>query len=907
MKFFLPDIVCEVCTTSINTALAEYIEKFPSSNIKRFYINAITHTLIVDIEGNDSKEQIYAELKSILKGVGQTCIMDADEITNDSSSSAKPSVSWFAWFNQKTRSHAVLGTLGVIAGLLLLLLPLFISSLPFIAMICIGIVSTLITAFIGAEFYRKAMKQIEIREPAMDTLFALSTLIVISVSIAAFFVPGLSMMFETGLLIFGFRHLGLAIRDSVYQSMGVRARFQDTVPSHVLKYIDGEYISTPINELKPNDEILILPNNQMLPIDGCYIDEPDDTRFVSIINIKGDTKPKRIMPGDRLLAGMILQPNQKPMRMKVDMSGYALKWASQPPTDAKIKSQEIIIYREAGQLYFAAKKETKNTENNVERICLPFDIEDDLLKTLSLDVQQKIYTFAASKGFDKPVRNSYLERVDRSIDVVEAQKGPLKIMTEQVLRYIVPSVFVIALLVGAILACFFPWTIALVCAVGVLVSICPCSMGLITPLAITIGKQKAVDIIFNQSIEGAAAIDCVVFDYHGTFTQEKFQASDPIVLDSDLTKAKCDAYWALLEERAKHLFGHVIYEKVGGAKALKTAAAAELKLSSLDQTHHSGLTGIINGDKYIIGNIKMLEDHIDSSTLKQLIKKPEPGQIYLVRETFDAIKPKHTILSSIVIEAPIRSDAEQMLDLLRAKGIEVKMCTGADKITALAATKKLKIPVESVRFTQTAAMKADYIKELKAQGYRVLMVGDAINDSVAMAASDFSIAMNHQGGNKVTVQLASAVIETGKLIPIVTAIEISKQTVANIKQTLIFSLIYNVIAILLTTFLLLATGIVLNPGICAAIMIVQTCLILLNLFRFQQQPLPHLVNPQTYLLENNSYAVMGNTLKNVPSLSHDVTNVQYLEETITSPPRNKYFPKQNVDSDLNVVHGCRFS
>ena len=171
-------------------------------------------------------------------------------------------------------------------------------------------------------------------------------------------------------------------------------------------------------------------------------------------------------------------------------------------------------------------------------------------------------------------------------------------------------------------------------------------------------------------------------------------------------------------------------------------------------------------------------------------------------------------------------------------GKEVHLCTGADEETAQRYAQALGI--KNIHAECKAIAKTKYVKSLRKKNRKIAMIGDAANDAQAIAASDFGIAIASDGSDELTQQAAGAVIHTGTLLPIASAFAISKQTVSNIKQNLIMSLSYNLGAVLISGGLLVAAGLTLNPAIGVTLMIVQACIILLNVYRFKKQAIKHL-------------------------------------------------------------------
>lgn len=883
-RFYLPGVVCGSCTATIDAAINQYIEspqnqdaKATNHSLRKCRSNFLNKRLTVTVDDGCSRADVLRVLQAVLDDVGQG-VADEIELPNDDDWAqhaedadnfpqipATPDT-FSVWLIKKLRSHWVLGLIGVGAGVVLMLVTLLTGTLPLIAMIGITAASIVLTLVLGAEFYNKARIQlVHDREPAMDTLFAISTITVIIVSIASFFVPGLPMMLEAGLLIFGFRHIGLAIRDSLSQTIGIRKGFQEQAPKFVKKLGENDqFEDCPLEDINAGDVILIEPDldgKRMIPIDG-WCDEADE-RSLLVSKIYGETLPRQFKSGDRIFAGMILAPDERPMRMRVGVPGYRLKLLYQSPKAGDLDTNDLGLYLDENSLCFAVLgdageiKSFQMTEKELldkQQVDHGLAIRDVLLdgareKKLQQEHEDQIFSATSKHGYiGAPAIKSYLARLDRAIEIAESTKGAIETKTQEILNYFIPTVLLLAVASGVIIGLFFTPALAIQCAISVLVSACPCTLGLITPVAIQIGKQKAAanGVLFSQAnaLEAAAEIDCAVFDLHETFTQGtpsvdlKHSSIMPGVAFQTLEALF--PYFAVLEQDVAHPIAKAIYAAVGGDAAV---ADSLLQVHDLDKkSNHSGLTGVINGYKYILGNKDMMK--ANGVKLPQGLKKAGDTIVYLARE---APLEKKILLGYLVIDDPLREKARRTVQLLQKSGVEVHLCTGTTRRTAIRYAKKLGINPNHIGANRvgvadgvTTEDKKSYVDMLQRRGRKVAFIGDGVNDLIAMERAQFSIAVRHLGGDETTQQCAGAVIESESLLPVVTAFEVSKQTVANIKQNLLFSLGYNIAAVLVAGGLLLTIGVVLNPGVGVALMILQTCLIFLNAYRFQQQELAHL-------------------------------------------------------------------
>jgi Cu2+-exporting ATPase len=213
---------------------------------------------------------------------------------------------------------------------------------------------------------------------------------------------------------------------------------------------------------------------------------------------------------------------------------------------------------------------------------------------------------------------------------------------------------------------------------------------------------------------------------------------------------------------------------------------------------------------------------------------PENGSVYIVRGT--------TIIGQVALTDPLREDAIATVKQLKRLGKKVHICTGADQATAEKYAALLGISKDNICANTVGAVtkpgevsKTSYIQELKRKGYKVAMVGDSTNDITAIAYSDLGIAVKSSIGDEITQQHAGVVIQQGLLFPIATAFDVAEKTKQNIIQNLFVSLTYNSAVTLVAAGLFVALGFTLNPAIGVALMVLESTIVLTNLYRFKHQ------------------------------------------------------------------------
>jgi Cu2+-exporting ATPase len=406
----------------------------------------------------------------------------------------------------------------------------------------------------------------------------------------------------------------------------------------------------------------------------------------------------------------------------------------------------------------------------------------------------------------------------------------------------------VAFLSAVLVSCFFSPMLGIQCAVAVLVSACPCTLSLITPLAIKIGMKKAADhgVLFKSAkkMEEAAGIDVVFFDLNGTLTSSSPFVRDYGVLSDAVSKDEFFFLANLLEKDAPHGVAKVICDYINNNSPHTFLPPPNMVPEAFSR---HGVAASIDGVRYEIGNQEMMNQAgitVPNSLNEWGQNKPliqGDSVIYLAR--------LDKLIGYFIINDPLRKDAIDVVNHLKASGKDVYLCTGADMATASrygAALgiepdhiKSQRAPAKSISQKQQAGDKMSDIKDFQSAGHRVAMVGDGSNDSCAVPASDFGIVVQSRCiTDAVTQDNAGVVISGQSLWSVVLALTVAEQTVNNIKQNLLFSLLYNVGAMLVSGGLLLTLGVMVNPSIGAGLMILQSSLLLLNAYRFKQQPLP---------------------------------------------------------------------
>lgn len=735
----LPGISCINCVQPIEQSIEA---RKAQLNVERFVIDVTTKKLYVTFK--ELNKNSTTALTKVIDDCGIDWHISSPRKQTDLSPKA---------INLKdiVLSHWSMAILGLLSGIGFLTLSLSAISLSFAATIALTAIGVAITAIIGApSFYQAWMKMKLDYTLTMDSLFSLSAVVVTGLSIAALFIPGLPVMIEAALLVFGFRHLGQGIEHSLIKKATGSTRFQDRLPSIVHKCRDNRVAPVALHSIEVDDIIELSPGD-LIPFDGILV----SSKGCILDTIKsGSAVARNVHKGEALLSGFKVAPQSSAIRVRIT----------------------------------------------------------------------------------KRLNECYLATMDKQLIEMQHHKAPVQRFADTLLQYFIPSIIGLAVVSGLGVAFFFPAALAIKCAAAVLVSACPCTLGLIVPLGVKVGVKKAlehgVEFTNATALEKASTIDCVVFDLNGSLTKGKPQVVQFNHYVSNHSAGFCHNLTKLLEQDTAHPIG----------RALFTFAQQHPKPKPLSLL--SNLTAISGGrsatfsighshQKVSIGNAFCMEQL--GVTLPKVPSALRPGEqrIYLAQEG--------RILCSYDIYDPLREHALTTVQTLKKLGMDIHICTGADNITTQSYARLLNIPIENIATScvpvseRNKNTKTAYIQLLQKQGKKVAMVGDAGNDSLALVQSDFGIAMLSASSDDMTQNSAAVRINRSSCLPILHCFTLAKQSLTNIHQNLSFSLLYNSGVLLLSSGLLLGLGLSLNPAIGAGLMVLQTACILLNVFRFSQQ------------------------------------------------------------------------
>ncbi|MDR2022787.1 MAG: heavy metal translocating P-type ATPase [Hungatella sp.] len=464
-------------------------------------------------------------------------------------------------------------------------------------------------------------------------------------------------------------------------------------------------------------------------------------------------------------------------------------------------------------------------------------IDESMLTGESMPVDKKEgdQVYAASLNTTGTIRfraekigsDTALAQIIKLVEDAQGSKAPIAQMADIVSGYFVPVVCVIALLSG------IAWYIgtagdlkfALTIFISVLVIACPCALGLATPTAIMVGTGKGAEngilIKGGEALETAHKISTIVFDKTGTITEGKPTVTDVLTIEG-ITKEMLLQLTASAEKGSEHPLGQAIVH--GAEDAGLTLFAAE----HFESLTGRGIEAKIGGEDILAGNRKLMVERSISLTGMEEASDRLAGEGKT--PMYVAINGK---LAGIVAVADVvKESSRAAIEQLHKMGIEVAMITGDNKRTAEAIAKQ--VGIDRVLSEVLPQDKSDEVRKLQAEGRKVAMVGDGINDAPALAQADIGIAIG--SGTDVAMESADIVLMRSDLMDVPTAIHLSKQTIRNIKQNLFWAFGYNVIGIPIAAGLLhlLFNGPLLNPIFAAAAMSLSSVSVLTNALRLKR-------------------------------------------------------------------------
>ncbi|OKH19750.1 heavy metal translocating P-type ATPase [[Limnothrix rosea] IAM M-220] len=433
----------------------------------------------------------------------------------------------------------------------------------------------------------------------------------------------------------------------------------------------------------------------------------------------------------------------------------------------------------------------------------------------------------------KTAQNTVLSQIIRTVEAAQTRKAPVQKLADQVAGYFAYGVMAIALITFLFwefigtklwfdLGAVNPEILSLKLAIAVLVVACPCALGLATPTALLvgtgIGAEQGILIKGGDILERLRNLQTIVFDKTGTLTQGKPEIID-VLCAENYDKTELLNLAASIEQRTNHPY----------AKAFLQAAQTEnlQEPETVETILGKGVCGKV-GDRLVqIGSLHWLQTQ-EFSCSEQFLQRSQTWSA----EGFTpiGIAVDGQIAGMVAIADPLRTDAAQVIQDLQTAGLEVVLLSGDQQTVVERLAKKLDIKRHFAAVSPTE--KAQIITDLKQDTAGIAMVGDGINDAPALATADVGISLS--GSTDVALATADVVLMGDRLLDVMAMLNLSRKTVAVIRQNLWWALGYNLVAIPLAAGLLLPKfDLVLSPAVAAGFMATSSVLVVLNSLRLR--------------------------------------------------------------------------
>jgi Cu+-exporting ATPase len=423
-------------------------------------------------------------------------------------------------------------------------------------------------------------------------------------------------------------------------------------------------------------------------------------------------------------------------------------------------------------------------------------------------------------------KDTALATIIRMVKDAQASKAPIQRLVDTVSGYFVPAVMIFA--VGAAVAWydFGPeprLVFATVILVTTLIIACPCALGLATPTSLTVGIGKGAEngilIRSGDALQAAEKLDSIILDKTGTITRGEPALTD-VVVAPGYDETTVLRLTASLERGSEHPLGEAI---VRGAQS-RALVLADVETFAAIPGH--GVSGRIDGRDVLLGNAKLMRDRgIAVASLEaewERLANEGKTPMYVALDAGAA--------GLVAVADTVKPDSKEAIAVLKGLGIEVVMLTGDNERTGRAIARE--VGIERVLAEVLPDDKAHEVQKLQLEGKSVGMVGDGVNDAPALAQADVGFAIGT--GTDVAIEASDVTLIKGSLSGVVTAIEISRATMRNVRQNLVGAFGYNALGIPVAMGVLYPfIGLLLSPIIAAAAMAFSSVTVVTNANRLR--------------------------------------------------------------------------
>jgi len=432
--------------------------------------------------------------------------------------------------------------------------------------------------------------------------------------------------------------------------------------------------------------------------------------------------------------------------------------------------------------------------------------------------------------------DTVLAQIVQMVAQAQRSRAPMQRMADKVAFWFVLAVLGIAVLTFFVWGLFGPepaWTFAVLNAVSVLIIACPCALGLATPMSIMVATGRAAQhgVLFRdaEAIERLRTIDTLIVDKTGTLTEGRPVFRESIGMEG-FDEQQVLQLAASLDQGSEHPLAAAI---VAGARERGLPLG---KAEEFDSVTGLGVRGRVDGHALELGNSALMRElGVDLQALHETAE-----QLRQQGATAMFLAVDGRLAGMVAVADPIKESAAATIDALQAAGLRIVMATGDGETTARAVAAELGI--DEVHGEVRPQDKAELVRKLKAEGRRVAMAGDGINDAPALAAADVGIAMGT--GTDVAMSSAQVTLVKGDLRGILRARELSAATVGNMKQNLGFAFAYNALGVPIAAGVLYPVfGLLLSPMIAALAMSLSSVSVVGNALRLARSPLLEVTGP----------------------------------------------------------------
>lgn len=423
---------------------------------------------------------------------------------------------------------------------------------------------------------------------------------------------------------------------------------------------------------------------------------------------------------------------------------------------------------------------------------------------------------------EKIGKESTISEIVRLVVEATSTKAPIAKIADKVSGYFVPIVILIAIITfAAYIFLGYEFKIAISTFVTILVVACPCALGLATPLAIVVSEglcaNNGILVKKSEILENAEKVDTIVFDKTGTLTYGTLKIAE-IINYSEIEENKLMQLVGSIENKSTHPISKAFIDYA------KEQQINILDVEDFKEINGYGIIGVIDKQEIILGNSKIITKYdIENNYIQDEKKLSENGNsiVYVAKDK--------KVIAMIGVNDIIRENAKEVIKKLNKNKIETIMLTGDNQKTA-------NIIAESIGIKQVIADvlpidKVNAIKKLKEENKVVLMCGDGINDSPALATANIGVSVN--SGTDIAIDSSDVILIKNDLSKIIDLIHISKKTIRNIKQNLFWAFFYNTLMIPISMGLLKPIGIAINPMIAGFAMVISSLTVIANSLRLK--------------------------------------------------------------------------